>query len=836
MRELANNVMTRLRGWALPAPPAGIRSPLPLNLPYGASPRSSGGRLILVVGATLLLIAHPATADPWYEHYSKAEQALDDQEWPVAVQEINEALEKKGDSGARVRSYGMNVTSYFPYLKLGIAYYQLGQLDAALQAFETELRLGAIAQSDTESAELGRYRGLAEAAQATAAAEEQRRIAQIVAQSLSDAQDLESRGLLDEAMAALDQALAVAPGNVDAQSAMKQLRQRIGEQELEQESDQRAFKLVEEGKAFLTEGQYGEAASVFRQALFLKPSAEVQELLDDAQGKLLAELETPRGLEEQRPAIGAGLEEVRALESAGQLAAALDRLESILVLVPSNQEVRSIQSRLLQARKEAEAESARRVTIDQLLAEAESRFEAGSAEEALSAANRVLALDPGNSAALEYVSQAYGIISRKLLGTGPRGNIPPAVRFVDLRQEGDDGTLVQMISAPDFRLNGVIIDNSPVDVVFYGEDDRVLETDLDSQPLGEFYLTEFNVESSLPPGRSTFRLVATDAEDLVSSSEYTVIYARPIFRAPWFYALLLGSSMLLGAALLWRRSRRSDQLRRRRFNPYVAGAPVIEDEMFFGRRDLVDRILQTIHNNSLLIYGERRIGKTSIQHQLKKRLRGLDDPRYEFYPVYVDLQGTPESLFFRTIAEDIFQELAPVLDGLKPEKDMSGDYAYRDFVRDLHAVIKTLKKGTSKKVKLVLLIDEVDELNDYDPRINQKLRSLFMKNFAESLVAVVSGVEIKKQWEREGSPWYNFFEEIEVKPFGPREARELIERPIGRIFKLDGGVVEKIITLTAGKPYLIQKICISLVTRLHEQHRRKITIADVEAVARPKSA
>jgi hypothetical protein len=109
---------------------------------------------ILLMGALMLLLANPATADPWYEHYASAEEALGDQEWTLAVQEINEALGKKGDSGARVRSYGMNVTSYFPYLKLGIAYYQLGQLDAALQAFETEARLGAIAQSETASAEL----------------------------------------------------------------------------------------------------------------------------------------------------------------------------------------------------------------------------------------------------------------------------------------------------------------------------------------------------------------------------------------------------------------------------------------------------------------------------------------------------------------------------------------------------------------------------------------------------------------------------------------------------------------------------------------------------------
>ncbi len=89
-------------------------------------------------------------------------------------------------------------------------------------------------------------------------------------------------------------------------------------------------------------------------------------------------------------------------------------------------------------------------------------------------------------------------------------------------------------------------------------------------------------------------------------------------------------------------------------------------------------------------------------------------------------------------------------------------YGYREFVKDLHGVVKALKNGSTKRIKLALLIDEVDELNDYDPRVNQKLRSLFMRTFADSLVSVVSGVAIKKQWEREGSPWYNFFQEIEV--------------------------------------------------------------------------
>jgi hypothetical protein len=752
-----------------------------MTVPRNSAVRRHGRKVFLLASVVLYLAAQPAIADSWYEHYFKAEQALNDEDWMLAIQQINEALEKKGDSGARVRSYGMNVISYFPYLQLGIAYYHLDQFDAALQAFETEARLGAISQSDDANAELGRYRQLAQEAQLAAAAEEQQQIRQIVADKLRRAQEMESQGLLKEALAELDQALAVAPDDVEAQMAMDELRPRYAEWQREQELEHQVLSLIEDGRALLDERQFSAASSLLRQALFLKPSAEIQELLDAAQGELTA--------------VDTSLDDVRALEAA--------------------------------------AERVRLETIDTLLAKAASQFEAGEAEESLSTANRILALDPGNGTALSYVARAYGVISQNLLGTGPKGNIPPAVRFVDLRNEIDDGTLVQTITAPNFRLNGVIIDNSPVEVVFYGEQDSVLETELSSQPLGEFYLTEFNVESRLPPGLTTFRLVATDSENLTSSSEYAVMYARPVLRAPWFYALLFGAGLSVVGVLVGRRAQRLRQLRKRKFNPYVAGAPVFEDDMFFGRRNLVERILQTIHNNSLLIYGERRIGKTSIQHQVSKRLRELDDPVYEFHPVYIDLQGTPESRFFQTIAEDIFNELAPVLDGLTPTKDLSGAYSYRDFVRDIHAILKTLRNRTSKTVKVVLLIDEVDELNEYDPRINQKLRSLFMKSFAENLAAVVSGVEIKKRWEREGSPWYNFFEEIKVPPLQQHDALELIKRPIRGIFKLERGAAEKIISITGGKPYLIQKLCIALVTRLHEQGRRRITIDDVEAVYQP---
>jgi hypothetical protein len=256
--------------------------------------------------------------------------------------------------------------------------------------------------------------------------------------------------------------------------------------------------------------------------------------------------------------------------------------------------------------------------------------------------------------------------------------------------------------------------------------------------------------------------------------------------------------------------------------------------MFYGRENLMARMLSTLHRNSLMITGERRIGKTTFLHHLAKVLAADEAGEWRFFPVFVDLQGVPEQAFFHALMAEVVDALAITPQTretlrLTPE---GGGYEAREFSHDLQRVIAELKTRTAKRVKLALLIDEVDVLNEYSESVNQRLRGIFMKSFSENLVAVMSGVGIRRRWNSEVSPWYNFFDEIELPPFSREEAEALIREPVAGVFRWKGEAVERILELSRLRPYLIQKYCIHAVNRMLEERRGTIRSEDVET-ARP---
>ena len=185
-----------------------------------------------------------------------------------------------------------------------------------------------------------------------------------------------------------------------------------------------------------------------------------------------------------------------------------------------------------------------------------------------------------------------------------------------------------------------------------------------------------------------------------------------------------------------------------------------------GGEQLIHRVLSTIHNNSILLCGDPRSGKTALLLHLKERLSAGGDPSTVFFPVYIDLRRVAEPLLFASVADAVLAQLGC---GRPDRVERFGrEYGHRDLANDLRRTLRMLGRRTTQIARLVLLVDGIDALNHYHPRTTQRVRSLFMASLDGNLVMVATAVAIDKRWEQEGSPWYNFFEEIELPSPGRR--------------------------------------------------------------------
>jgi hypothetical protein len=389
-----------------------------------------------------------------------------------------------------------------------------------------------------------------------------------------------------------------------------------------------------------------------------------------------------------------------------------------------------------------------------------------------------------------------------------------------------------VVEASTLLLQGVATDDRGIQKVEFRVGSRLIdELFPESTPATPAHSVRFGREFPLEPGPNQVAITAFDTGGLSFTVSFAVERKLRFHETRYFLpSAIAGAVGLVGVGWGAQRLRRRRAFRQR-FNPYIAGAPVLDDDMFYGREKLTARMLSTLHRNSLMITGERRIGKTTFLHHLKRVLSEDEAGEWHFFPVFVDLQGVPEQSFFHALMAEVVDTLdlsAATREALRFKPEPEG-YDAREFAHDLQQVIAELKTRTDRKVRLALLIDEVDVLNEYSDSVNQRLRGIFMKSFSENLVAVMSGVGIRRRWKSEVSPWYNFFDEIELTPFSREEAEALVREPVAGIFRWQPQAVERVLELSQLKPYLVQKLCVHAVNRMLEEGRGTIRRDDVEA-------
>ena len=252
-------------------------------------------------------------------------------------------------------------------------------------------------------------------------------------------------------------------------------------------------------------------------------------------------------------------------------------------------------------------------------------------------------------------------------------------------------------------------------------------------------------------------------------------------------------------------------------NPFTAGKWV-RGEDFFGRQDLLQKVLHGEHNNVWFV-GTRRLGKTSILKQLEHLGQstahaGRNVALYWDLQGSRDLEGLKQGLLDSVeLAEARFREIGVDVDKL-------GELTAFEILSYLE------RQTRSKDRRLLLLCDECEELISIEkssPGALPELRRTLQQG--ETLQTVLAATRRLGQLEHRASSGTSSFLRGFVPPLylsrlSDDEARALIQR--GR-FEPDD--VQEIMEKTDNHPYLIQLVC----ERLFDRGKLDAVIEEVRA-------
>ncbi|WP_250280579.1 MULTISPECIES: tetratricopeptide repeat protein [unclassified Frankia] len=287
-------------------------------------------------------------------------------------------------------------------------------------------------------------------------------------------------------------------------------------------------------------------------------------------------------------------------------------------------------------------------------------------------------------------------------------------------------------------------------------------------------------------------------------------------------------------------------------NPYSAGHPVKDPNMLFGRDSLIAELAEAIQHTgtkSIVIYGQKRTGKTSISDHLKPRLTLPIVPvSFSINDIIADLGADNHgfaSFFFR-VARTVYDAVEKLavgrgipLDVPEPRLADIRELPQGALIDFMKLVQRWLTRFDDlADVRFVLLIDEFT--NIYEEIRKRNLPDTFMKAWKGLLEqgnfsALVIGQDLTQEFMRNYPNEFQVSRVERVNYLSREDARKLIEDPIrigGRQgpTRYQGNSVDMILDLTAGNPFYIQKFCERLVNYLNRGSRMYVGPADVKAV------
>jgi hypothetical protein len=255
-------------------------------------------------------------------------------------------------------------------------------------------------------------------------------------------------------------------------------------------------------------------------------------------------------------------------------------------------------------------------------------------------------------------------------------------------------------------------------------------------------------------------------------------------------------------------------------NPYVVGPPVT-GSLFVGREDILTKLEELWTKpgqlESVVIYGHRRMGKTSILRNLPGRFANNTKIINFNIQTQGNVRSTTELIF--NLAQAIYDDLPPHLQTATPEPQIT------DFDRPEQSFKRFLKKLEPHRQndRFIIAIDEFELIEDgiknghFEPSLIGHWRGI-LTDFHWIIFAFAGLHTLQEMTQDYWNPLFGNVRKIPVSFLTPTAAHRLITQP-SLDFAIDYNpeAIKLIYNLTGGQPYLIQLICQNLVSNFNRQ-------------------
>lgn len=288
-------------------------------------------------------------------------------------------------------------------------------------------------------------------------------------------------------------------------------------------------------------------------------------------------------------------------------------------------------------------------------------------------------------------------------------------------------------------------------------------------------------------------------------------------------------------------------------NPYeilANGGPVTDTKMFYGRNEFIQRITDAIiktNSKQVVIYGQKRSGKSSVLYHLKKALEATNQTFCISFSIgeIFNEKLSASQLFYKIISkisEEIEFEYGDVPVFKCPaykefEEEINPADFFRKQIRLFKKACSAFEKWNNKK--LVIMIDEFTYL--FAAIREGKIDSGFMKQWKaitqsedSAYSSVLVGQDVFPMFKDEFPNEFGVTQDERLTYLAKPDAIRLIEEPMGEPKsgkRFIGDAIETIIDYTSRNPYYIQIFCARLVSEMNRKKYMQVTGADVKEIA-----